>query len=73
MIEKLRAYIDSVHKIPEELLGGFLGQWHTVVHKKKEVVTPSDKIDRYLHFTIKGIQKAYYLTFHKKQKGAKTG
>ena len=61
MIEKLRAYVDSVHKIPEDLLDLFLGQWHPVVHKKKTVVTRFDKTDRYLHFTTRGIQKAYYL------------
>jgi len=61
MKEELINYITRIHKIPEDLLQEFLLHWHTKKASKKEVITAADSVERYLYFTTKGFQKAYYL------------
>jgi len=61
MIDELKKYITKIHKIPEELLAEFLAHWHFKSFEKKEIITLSEKIEKYLYFTTKGIQKAYYV------------
>src|SRR4249920_2309942 len=61
MNEELNQYITRIHKIPDDLLGAFLSHWHTKKGAKKEIITTADCVERYLYFTIKGFQKAYYI------------
>lgn len=60
-MEELRTYITKIHTIQIDLLEQFLACWKVKSAKKKEVVIPSGSTTRYLHFTTKGIQKAFYL------------
>jgi CRP-like cAMP-binding protein len=61
MKEELKNYITKIHKIPDELLNQFLSYWHIKKGDKKEIITAIDSVERYLYFTVKGFQKAYYL------------
>jgi len=61
MTEELKKYINRIHKIPDELMTEFLNCWHQKAGERKEVITFPDAVERYLYFTTKGIQKAYYL------------
>lgn len=60
-MEELRNYIAKIHPIPIELMEQFLDCWKVKKAKKKEIVIRSDSTTRYLHFTTRGIQKAYYI------------
>jgi CRP-like cAMP-binding protein len=60
-VEELRNYINKIHKIPDELLNEFLSYWHIKKGSRKEIITVADSIEKYLYFTIKGFQKAYYI------------
>jgi len=61
MIEELKDYINRVHKLPESLLDKFISYWQLKYASKKEIITYEGHIERYLYFTAKGIQKAYYV------------
>ena len=61
MTEELKKYINKIHTIPDKLLDEFIKQWEFKKSDKKEIVTMSQTIERYLYFTTKGIQKAYYV------------
>src|SRR5438105_2586401 len=61
MIQELKNYINRIHTIDEELLNEFLKHWHVRSGDKKEIITHANSVERYLYFTIKGIQKAYYV------------
>jgi len=54
-------YINRIHKIPGELLDDFILLWNLKKGSRKEVITLAGSVDRYLYFTIKGFQKAYYI------------
>ncbi len=62
MKEELRKYIRRIHEIPDNLVEEFLDCWHPVNARKKEALTRIGSTDKYLHFTQKGVQKAYYVT-----------
>lgn len=61
MTDELKKCITKIHKIPDEVLTEFLNKWHLKTFGKKEIITHSDRVEKYLYFTTKGIQKAYYL------------
>ena len=61
MKDELEKYIRKIYPLTSNVLVGFLDKWHEKSAKKKEVITFPDVVERYLYFTTKGIQKAYYL------------
>ena len=61
VIQELEKYICKIYPLPNNLLAEFLEKWHEKSAKKKDVITFTDVVERYLYFTTKGIQKAYYL------------
>lgn len=62
MKDKLKKYINGIQKIPGELSDEFLNFWYLKEAPKKEIITQIGVTERFLYFTIDGIQKAYYLT-----------
>jgi CRP-like cAMP-binding protein len=61
MTEELKEYINRIHKLPDDLLKDFLSYWQIKYARRKEVITHEGNTERFLYFTKKGIQKAYYL------------
>jgi len=61
MTDELKTYLNKIHKIPDDLLEDFVSTWHHKAGERKEIITHKDSVERYLYFTIKGIQKAYYI------------
>src|SRR3954470_16045262 len=61
MTEELKNYISRIHKIPDELLNEFIASWNLKYASRKEIITNTGVTERYLYFTIKGFQKAYYI------------
>ena len=66
MIEELKKHITSIHKIPDNLLDDFLDVWYVKSCIRKEIITHESSIERYLYFTTRGIQKAYFVKDDKK-------
>ena len=61
MKEELNEYINRIHKIPDLLLEEFISLWQMKNGNRKEIITHEGHIERYLYFTTKGTQKAYYI------------
>ena len=61
MKQELEKYISKIYPVPNNVLVAFLDKWHDKSARKKEIVTFPDVVERYLYFTTRGIQKAYYL------------
>jgi len=61
MADELKTYLNKIHKIPDNLLDDFVSSWHLKAGERKEIITHKDSIERFLYFTTKGIQKAYYI------------
>jgi len=61
MTDELKKYLNKIHKVPDGILGNFLDCWKIKTATKKDTLTHSDITDKYLYFTTKGIQKAYYI------------
>ncbi len=60
-MKELREHINHIHPISKDVLDDFLKCWELTTFNKKEVISQYDSTDRYLHFTLRGIQKAYYI------------
>nr|WP_319570177.1 hypothetical protein [uncultured Draconibacterium sp.] len=60
-MEELKRIITKTHKVPIAVLNDFVAQWENVSFSKNSILSIPDRIDKYLYFTIAGIQKAYYL------------
>jgi len=58
---ELKKYITKIYKIPDQLLDEFLSHRHIKTGSWKEIITAVDAVERYLYFTVKGFQKAYYI------------
>lgn len=61
MTDELKIHLDKIHKIPDDLLVDFVNKWYHKKGERKEIITHKDSVERYLYFTIKGIQKACYI------------
>ena len=61
MTDELKKYLNKIHKIPDDLLEDFVNAWHHKAGERKKIITHKDSVERYLYFTTKGIQKAYYI------------
>ncbi|MFN8336365.1 MAG: cyclic nucleotide-binding domain-containing protein [Cyclobacteriaceae bacterium] len=61
MTGELKKYIAKIHNVPDRLLEDFLACWKIKSAIKKDILTHSETIDKYLYFTTKGIQKAFYV------------
>ncbi|MBK9981031.1 MAG: Crp/Fnr family transcriptional regulator [Saprospiraceae bacterium] len=61
MKDELKTYLNKIHKIPDNLLNEFHNAWYHKAGARKEIITHKDSVERYLYFTTKGIQKAYYI------------
>jgi CRP-like cAMP-binding protein len=59
-MEELRNYIAGIHPVSTELTEQFLSCWKVKKARKKEIVIRADSTTHFLHFTTKGIQKAFY-------------
>lgn len=62
MKDLLKKYINGIQQIPDELCDEFLNFWQLRESAKKEIITQIGVTERYLYYTIEGVQKAYYLT-----------
>ena len=60
MTEELKEYLNRIHRVPDEILSDFVSCWQIKCASRKEIVTHEGNTERYLYFTTKGIQKAYY-------------
>ncbi len=61
MTEDIKEYLNRIHQLPDEMLEEFVSKWHMKVGQKKEIITNEGVVERYLYFTTKGFQKAYYI------------
>lgn len=61
MKENLKSAIHNIHPIPEDIMDEFLASWKHKACPKKTILTEKDTVDKYLYFTTKGVQKAYYM------------
>lgn len=60
-MRELKNVIRDITKIPDAVLNDFVSHWEVVSYGKGSTLSEPEKTDKYLHFTISGIQKAYYL------------
>ena len=60
-MEELKKIITDTHKVSITALNDFVAQWEIVSFAKKSILSIPEKKDKYLYFTISGVQKAYYL------------
>lgn len=60
-MEELKKAITNTYKIPEVVLYDFVSHWEIVSYPGGSILSIPEKTDKYLYFTISGIQKAYYL------------
>lgn len=60
-MKELKEAIKNTFQISEEVLNDFVSCWEKVSYPKRSILSEPDKTDRYLYFTVSGIQKAYYL------------
>lgn len=61
MTTDFKNYLNTIHKVPEELMNEFLACWKVRKAKKKDILSLAGRVDNYLYFTTKGIQKAFYV------------
>lgn len=60
-MKELEEAIKNTFQLSEEVINEFVSCWEKVSFQKKSILSELDKTDRYIYFTITGIQKAYYL------------
>jgi CRP-like cAMP-binding protein len=58
---ELKKHINAIHKISDQLMEEFLSYWIVTTGSRKEIITASNSVERYLYFSTKGFQKAYYI------------
>ncbi|KIX22731.1 hypothetical protein SY27_02620 [Flavobacterium sp. 316] len=60
-MEELKKIITDTHKVSITALNDFVAQFEIVSFSKNSILSIPEKKDKYLYFTISGVQKAYYL------------
>ncbi len=51
----------KIHPVEKEILNEYLSHWNEVTFKRKEFLIVPEQIERYLYFTMEGVQKSYFL------------
>ncbi|NME71055.1 Crp/Fnr family transcriptional regulator [Flammeovirga aprica] len=64
-MQQLKQAISNTFTIKEDILDEFSSYWEIVSFPKGSILSDPNKTDKYLYFTISGIQKAYYLNHGK--------
>ena len=54
-------FLGNFHPVDDSLLNLYVNEWTNFTTKRKTILTSQGQTERYLYFTIEGIQKSYYL------------
>ncbi|KXX70932.1 Crp/Fnr family transcriptional regulator [Flammeovirga sp. SJP92] len=60
-MHQLKQAITNTFPLSEEVLHEFTLCWEKVEYPKGSLLSVPEKTDKYLYFTVSGVQKAYYL------------
>ncbi len=60
-MKEIRKNILQTHSISTQVLNKFIDCFEVIRHNKKYVISEPGKQDKYLYFTISGVQKAWYI------------
>lgn len=58
---KIKAYINQLHPLEDEVLDEYLSHWKPFEARKKSLLTRAGEVERYMYFVLEGIQKSYRL------------
>lgn len=59
-LQQLKAVIDAIQPLPAKVWEDFAAIWEPYTVKRKEVITTSGSIEKYLYFVTEGVQRIYY-------------
>ncbi|GHN00859.1 hypothetical protein WSM22_23480 [Cytophagales bacterium WSM2-2] len=59
-IQSLRKLVDLSHPLPEEDWDSLASIWKPFEAKRKEILTQSGDVEKYLYFVIDGVQRVFY-------------
>lgn len=57
----MKDFLNSIHKLDDEILEKYLSYWTEYSAPKKTIMTAKGETQRYMYFVLEGIQKSYYL------------
>ncbi|MEL7247106.1 MAG: cyclic nucleotide-binding domain-containing protein [Bacteroidota bacterium] len=58
---EIKAYLDSIYELDDDLLRHYLSFWSDYTAPRKAVVTAPGEVEHYLYFVLEGVQKLYYM------------
>lgn len=59
--EKLKAAVFATISLPDEQWEDLAGCWEEVSFKRKEMITATGEVERYVYFVLDGVQRAFFL------------
>lgn len=57
----LKAFLNHIHPISDEVYDEYLSHWKAVEYKRKEFLTREGQTEKYLYYVLEGIQRSYYI------------
>jgi CRP-like cAMP-binding protein len=56
----LQELTNSMHALPEDVMADFLSVWTPVQYGRKEIITVSGTVEKYMYAVVDGVQRVYY-------------
>lgn len=59
-IDLIKKVTNAVHPLPEAAWEDFVRLWEPFAARRKEILTVTGELERYLYFVLDGVQRIYY-------------
>src|ERR1041385_2252418 len=59
-LKSLKNLVDRIHPLSDEDWNLFSSGWEPIEIKRKEILTQAGETEKYLYFTIEGVQRIFY-------------
>lgn len=60
-LSQLKRAVDALSDLPESVWEQFSSLWQPFTARRKEVITATGEVERYLYFVVEGVQRVFYL------------
>lgn len=60
-MSSIKEYLNTFYSTPKEVLDAYLSCWREYKASKKSLITSPGKTEKYLYYTMDGVQKSFYL------------
>jgi CRP-like cAMP-binding protein len=59
-INSLKDLVNTIHPLNDEDWNAFASSWKPFEAKRKEIITQAGAVEKYLYFTLEGVQRIFY-------------